>query len=50
MSKKARRLMVTLTEEQIQELAGLSEDTGASMAEHVRRAIDQYIDQKKKRK
>lgn len=38
-----KRTTVHLTEKQLRILDGISKDTGLSVAEHIRRAIDSYI-------
>lgn len=38
-----KRINVYLTENQIQALRELSDKTGLSVAEHIRRALDAYI-------
>lgn len=38
-----RRVNLHLTEQQILQLQALSLDTGLSVAEHVRRALDEYL-------
>ena len=38
-----KRTNIHLTEKQLRILAGIVKDTGLSMAEHIRRAIDKYV-------
>lgn len=42
---KMERINVHLTEQQIEHLRQLSKETGLSVAELVRRAIDYYLDE-----
>jgi metal-responsive CopG/Arc/MetJ family transcriptional regulator len=38
-----KRISVSLTEKQIENMKGISSDSGISVSEHIRRAIDAYI-------
>ena len=40
------RTNIHLTEKQLEALRKLSEDTGLTVAEHIRRAIDEYLETK----
>ena len=42
-----KRVNYHLTEEEISRLQSLSEETGLSVAEIIRRAIDEYLDKRK---
>ncbi len=44
-----KRVNYHLTEDQIKRLQGLVEKTGLSVAETIRRAIDEYLDRKENR-
>lgn len=44
-----KRTNVHMTEQQRSRLQALSQDTGLNVAEHVRRAIDQYLDQEEEK-
>jgi predicted DNA-binding protein len=44
-----KRVNYHLTEDQIKRLQGLAERTGLSVAEIIRRAIDEYLDKKEER-
>ena len=45
-----RRLPVTISEPQYHKLKALAEKTGLSMSEHIRRAVDQYLEKVNKQK
>ena len=42
------RTNIHLTEKQLEALRKLSEDTGLTVAEHIRRTIDEYLERKRK--
>jgi predicted DNA-binding protein len=44
-----KRVNYHLTEEQISRLQSLSGDTGLTVAEIIRRAVDEYLDRKEKK-
>jgi hypothetical protein len=44
-----KRLDFYLTETQVEKMKALSEKTGLSVSEHMRRAIDEYLDRQKKK-
>ncbi len=44
-----KRVDLYLTENQINQLKKLSQKNGLSVSEHVRRAIDEYLEKKKKK-
>ncbi len=44
-----KRVNYHLTEEQIKRLQSLGEKTGLSVAEIIRRAVDEYLDRKEKK-
>jgi predicted DNA-binding protein len=47
--KLGKRVNLYLAEIQIKRLKGLSQKTGLSVSEHVRRAIDEYLYKEKKK-
>ena len=44
-----KRVNYHLTEDEIKRLQGLAEKTGLSVAEIIRRAVDEFLDKKEKR-
>ena len=44
-----KRVNYHLTEDEINRLQGLAEKTGLSVAEIIRRSVDEYLDKKEKR-
>ena len=44
-----KRVNYHLAEEQIKRLQGLGEKTGLSVAEIIRRAVDEYLDRKERK-
>lgn len=43
-----KRTNVHLSKQQLERLNALSDDTGLTVAEHIRRAIDEYLEKRQK--
>lgn len=46
MKTKLRRTQILVTEQQYQALQRLADDTGLTVSEHIRRAVDEYLERK----